>query len=210
MRIFEQYALLPKSFSAILTIIMIANLALFGLIFQPKQAEAIPVEVIADAVAIVQWVAQKIWDAAKFAYEKAVDAKDALYKYWDQFKSSHGTIAEITSSLFLVMIHQILGKITNDIVAWINGGGKGKIRILQDPGKFLRDAADEAGGGLMGAILNVDPKTLCDASFLKQRLALQFAGPYAVPTFDEKVACTFTGMADGLRKFKEDFRNGGW
>ncbi|MEK7493636.1 MAG: kelch repeat-containing protein, partial [Patescibacteria group bacterium] len=34
--------------------------------------------------------------------------------------------------------------------------------------------------------------------------------PYAVTTFDEKVACTFTGAAAGLQKFQEDFRNGGW
>src|SRR3989344_2013240 len=117
MRIFEQYALLPKSFSAILAIIMIANLALFGLIFQPKQAEAqLAVAVVADAVAIVQWAAKQVWDAAKFAYKKAVDARDTLYQTWVRLKSSQGTIAEITSTLYLVMMHLILATITNVIV----------------------------------------------------------------------------------------------
>src|SRR3989344_3775008 len=209
----------PKYISGLLAFVLIANIVLFAVLMTPKEAKAIAGvgDITFDPTLFGQAVKTTAIElkhtsllTMAAAEEKGYHVFDVKKSLWDEFKSSHGIIAEITSSLFLVMIHQILGKITNDIVAWINGGGKGKIRILQDPGKFLRDAADEAGGVLMGAILNVDPKTLCDASFLKQKLAIQFAGPYAVPTFDEKVACTFTGMADGLRKFKEDFRNGGW
>ena len=206
MLLFSPEYLLPKSLSIALIVVLLANLALFAAIFHIEQANA----QFTDVAAMAQRVAKFIWDAAKWVYEKAVDAKNAAYQYWVTFKSSHGIIAEIISSLLLVMMHQVLAKLTNDIVAWINGGGKGQIRVLQDPGKFLTDALDEAGGVLAGAILNVDPATLCDASYLKFKLKAAFTGPYAVPTFDEKVACTFTGAAEGLRKFQEDFTNGGW
>src|SRR3989344_2386217 len=209
----------PKYISGLLAFVLIANIVLFAVLMTPKEAKAIAGvgDITFDPTLFGQAVKTTAIElkhtsllTMAAAEEKGYHVFDVKKSLWDEFKSSHGIIAEITSTLFLVMMHLILAKITNDIVAWINGGGKGKIRVLQDSGKFLRDAADEAGGMLMGAILNVDPKTLCDASFLKQKLAIQFAGPYAVPTFDEKVACTFTGMADGLRKFKEDFRNGGW
>src|SRR3989338_9782588 len=146
--------------------------------------------------------------------DTALASQTTMQYLWEQIKSPWGLLREIAKALALVMVHQMLAKTTNDIVAWINGGGKGdfrkQVRVMQDYRKFLSDSVDEAGGVMMGAILGVDSKTLCDASFLKQKLAPAFLGPYAVPTFNEKVACTFTGMADGLRKFKEDFRNGGW
>ena len=206
MLLFSPEYLFPKSVSIALIVVLLANLTLFAAIFHIEQANA----QFTDVAAVAQRVAKFIWDAAKWVYEKAVDAKNAAYQYWVTFKSSHGIIAEIISSLLLVMMHQVLAKLTNDIVAWINGGGKGQIRVLQDPGEFLLSALDEAGGALAGAILNVDPATLCDASYLKFKLKAAFTGPYAVPTFDEKVACTFTGMGQGLQKFKEDFGNGGW
>ncbi|OGD32001.1 hypothetical protein A3C91_03740 [Candidatus Azambacteria bacterium RIFCSPHIGHO2_02_FULL_52_12] len=200
---------LPKPISGLLIAVMIANSVLFAMMFQPQPAQATGLPVV-DIASIAQSVAKFVWDAAKFVYEKAVDIKNAAFQYWEQFKSNHGVIAEIVSSLLLIAMHQALAKLTNDIVAWINGGGKGKIRVLQDPGKFLADAADEAGGILAGQILGVDPKSLCNADYLKYTLAAELTGPYSVPTFPEKVTCTFSGMADGLRKFQEDFRYGGW
>ena len=86
------------------------------------------------------------------ALEVADTQKNWLFQIWEQFKKNDGVVAELVSSLLLVMMHQVLAKITNDIVAWINGGGKGKIRVLQDPGKFLTDALDEAGGVQAGWI----------------------------------------------------------
>ncbi|MCR4322824.1 MAG: hypothetical protein NUV61_01925, partial [Candidatus Azambacteria bacterium] len=208
MFLFASESIIPKSISTALIVVLLANLVLFAALFQPQAAQA--QWVVTDPTQIVQNIAKYVWDAAKWVYEKAVDAQEAAYRIWDQFKSNNGVVAEIVSTLLLIMMHQVLAKITNDIVAWINGGGKGKIRVLQDPGKFLTDALDEAGGVLAGAILNVDPATLCDASYLKFKLKAAFTGPYAVPTFDEKVACTFTGAAQGLKNFQEDFTNGGW
>lgn len=205
---FPQNSLIPKSIATILAVVMIANMALFATLFQPTPAQA--QWIVTDPTQIAQNIVKYVWDAAKWVYEKALDAKDTLYKAWDQFKSEHGIIAEMISSLLLVMMHQVLAKLTNDIVAWINGGGKGKIRVLQDPGKFLTDALDEAGGVLAGAILNVDPNTLCNPDFLKFTISGALTGPYAQQRFDEKVSCTFTGMAEGLQKFKKDFTNGGW
>lgn len=208
--------LLPKSISATLVAVLILNSLFFALIFYPQKAEALPGDPGDIANAIFQPLKYSLetsgyaLEKSKYSLDLAYQAKETEKGLWERFKSNNGVIAEIVSSLLLVMMHQVLAKITNDIVAWINGGGKGKLRVLQDPGKFLTDALDEAGGVLAGAILNVDPNTLCDASYLKFKLRAAFTGPYAVPKFDEKVACTFTGAAAGLQKFQEDFTNGGW
>src|SRR3989344_6992 len=209
MSFFYSARIIPKSISVTLVVVLVANLFLFATLFQPQPAKATGLPVV-DIGAIGQSIAEFVWNAAKWVYEKAVQAQEAAWRIWDQFKSNHGIIAEIISTLFLVMMHQVLAKLTNDIVAWINGGGKGEIRVLPDPGDFLLQALDEAGGVLAGAILNVDPATLCDASYLKFKLKAAFTGPYAVPTFDEKVACTFTGAAEGLQGFQKNFTNGGW
>lgn len=205
--------IIPKSISATLVAVMVLNSLFFALIFYPQKAEAQftdPVNAVLQPIQINLDAQMYALQGLDVAGNKVSQAKTGLFEIWDQFKSNNGVVAELVSSLLLIMMHQVLAKMTNDIVAWINGGGKGKIRVLQDPGKFLADALDEAGGVLAGAILNVDPATLCDASYLKFKLKAAFTGPYAVPTFDEKVACTFTGAAAGLQKFQEDFRNGGW
>lgn len=204
--------LLPKSTAGFLAAILVANLFLFAGIMHPKPAEAVLGigDIVFSPVEFAQAIGKFIWEKAKWVYDKAKDLREEAYRLWRQFKSNNGVIAEIVSSLLLTTMHVALGRLTNDIVAWINGGGKGKIRVLQDPGKFLTDALDGAGGVLAGAILNVDPRTLCNADFLRLKLKIAFAGPYAVPTFDEKVACTFSGMADGLRRFQNDFEEGGW
>lgn len=215
--------LLSKSTSGLLIAVIVVNSVLFAAIVNPQPTHAVAGvgDITFDPTLNMTTLKQTMEDTSRFFKEEKYNLKTAVFEanqtqksYWDQFKSSHGVIAEIVASLFLVLMHQMLAKITNDIVAWINGGMKGKvrdkIRVLQDPGKFLADAADEAGGVLAGAILNVDSRSLCDASFLKGKLKIALTGPFAVPTFDEKVGCTFSGMADGLRKFKEDFTHGGW
>lgn len=202
----------PKSISTLLLAVLIANSVLFGLALQPKSAEAVlgVGDIVSDPALFFRSMADHIWEAAKYVYEKSVDIKNAAFQYWEKFQKSDGVIAGMIRSLLMITMHQVLAKITNDTVAWINGGGKGELRVLQDPGKFLRDAVDEAGGVLAGQILGVDPASLCNADFLKHTLKMQLTGPYAVPTFNEKVQCTFSGMATGLQKFRDDFSNGGW
>lgn len=209
---------LSKSVSGILVFVLLANIVLFGVLMAPKRAEAqtpvTDVAAMAQRTAAYQLSLHQYWTTVAAQARDNTMASQTTMKYiWDQIKSPWGLLSEIGKALFLVFVHQMLAKTTNDIIAYINGG-KGqfskKVRVMQDPGKFLRDSVDEAGGVLMGSILGVDSRTLCDASFLKLKLAPALLGPYAVPTFNEKVACTFSGMQEGLRKFKEDFRNGGW
>lgn len=209
MSFFASANILPKSISLALVVVLVANLFLVAALFHPQQAKATGLPVV-DIASLGQSIAEFAATAAQWVYNRAIDAKTLAYQVWDQFKSPDGIVAEMVAGLLTVMMHQILAKITNDIVAWINGGGKGKIRVLQDPGKFLTDALDEAAGVLAGAILNVDPNTLCEGNYFKFQLKAAFTGPYAQQKFDEKVACTFTGMAEGLEKFKKDFTKGGW
>lgn len=197
----------PKSISTLLIVILIANMALFAVIFHPKQAEA---AIFHDAIAVARDTIEFVWKVAKGAYERVATAASLNFDAYEKAYGNDGIIVQAVSLTLALALHQLLAKMTNDIIAWINGGYRGKPRIMQDFGKALEDSLDEAGGVVMGAITGLDPKTLCDASWLKLKLAPAFGGPFAVPTFEEKVACTFSGMAEGLRKFKEDFRNGGW
>ena len=162
MFISNQFNLLPKSISTLLILVFIANLALFAMIFHPKPVYA---TVPTSEIASVPSVMTLIWNVAKAVWEKDATVKDALYQLWDRFQSSHGVIAEALSITFTIAMHQLLAKMTNDIIAWINGGYRGKPRIMQDFGKELQDSLDEAGGVVMGAITGLDPKTLCDPSW---------------------------------------------
>jgi len=212
MEIFTGEKFLPKSICVLLASLMIANSVLFALLLAPQNAHAIfgAGDIVFDPALLARSIIDYIWQAAKWTVEKAGQLATTAYQTWEKFYSQNGEIATLLRGLFVTAVTMALNKLTNDIVAWINGGGKGKIAVLQNPEKFLANAANQAGGILAGEILGVDPRSLCDASFLQGKLKIAFTSPYAVPTFQDQVACTFTGFVDGLQKFQQDFRNGGW
>lgn len=209
----EKTNYISQFLSGFLLFVLIINSVLFAFLATPQKAHAqmdTQITLLTGAVVVPLLETQNALKVVQGSKDAAAQTKTALYEMWSQFQAPDGVIASMIKGLLLMTMHQMLAKITNDTVAWINGGGKGEIRILQNPEKFLSDALDEATGEFIGTLLGVDSRSLCNADYLKYTLRAELAGPFSVPTFNEKVQCTFSGMASGLQKFQEDFRNGGW
>src|SRR3989304_9093922 len=127
---FLNFLIIRKGICSLLVFVLIANLAFFAVLMAPHEANAqFVIEWPAGSILQLQNNVLKtqsnVLQAKIAALEVADTQKNWLFQIWEQFKKNDGVVAELVSSLLLVMMHQVLAKITNDIVAWINGGGKG-------------------------------------------------------------------------------------
>lgn len=97
-----------------------------------------------------------------------------------------------------VLKRKLLGMITDQIVNWIQGGGKPQ--FITDFSGFLKDAADQAAGTFIEAAI---PR-LCKPFQFNLRLAFT-----PIEKFN-RVTCTLTGVKENFSNFKEIFKNGDW
>ena len=95
---------------------------------------------------------------------------------------------------------QLLNMMVDQIVSWIQGGGKPK--FITDWNGFLTDAADQAGGQF---IQELGLGQLCSAFGPQLKAAF-----IPIPTFSDRSSCTFSQIGANLDAFLKDFRNGGW
>jgi len=95
---------------------------------------------------------------------------------------------------------KLLNMIVDQIVAYIQGGGKPKF-ITDWPG-FFRDAVDQAGGDF---IQRLGLGQLCSAFGLQLRAAF-----IPIPQFSQRSSCTLTQVGVNLDAFLKDFKSGGW
>jgi hypothetical protein len=93
----------------------------------------------------------------------------------------------------------LLNMLVNDIVKWIQGGGKP--RFVTDWQGFLKTAADKA----IGQVIEKYAKFLCKPFSLQLQIALA-----RVPTFDETAKCTLSDVIKNIENFYNDFASGGW
>jgi len=95
---------------------------------------------------------------------------------------------------------QLLNMMVDQIVSWIQGGGKPK--FITDWNGFLTDAADQAGGQF---IQELGLGQLCSAFGPQLKAAF-----IPIPTFSDRSSCTLSQVGANLDAFLKDFRNGGW
>ena len=95
---------------------------------------------------------------------------------------------------------QLLNMIVDQIVQWIQGGGKPKF-ITNWPA-FFQDAVDQAGG-----------------KFLQTAIGPQICSPFKpllraafipIATFTERTTCTLSQIGVNIDEFLKDFRKGNW
>src|SRR3989338_2667557 len=98
MLFFTRHTILPKSISTLLILVFIANLALFAVIFHPKQAEA---AIFHDAITFVWRVAKGVWDRVTTLAALDFDAYEQAY-------CSDGIIVQAVSITFALALHQLL------------------------------------------------------------------------------------------------------
>ena len=95
---------------------------------------------------------------------------------------------------------QLLNMIVDQIVQWIQGGGKPKF-ITDWPG-FFRDAVDQASGRF---IQKLGLGLFCSPFNLTLRAAF-----IPIPQFSDRSACTLSQIGVNIDNFLANFNNGGW
>ena len=183
-------------------IVLIANLVIGGILLPHKTAQAIPVtdikKIAQDAAKYVKEAAQWVWQKAQAAYHAAASWISAGVDLWDKQNS---IVKEILDIAWDRLRNMLLNMLVNDIVKWIQGGGKP--RFVTDWKGFLETAADKAAGNFISQ--NLGAGFLCGPFAVKLQIAL--AKP---PTFDESATCTLSDITNNIDDFFSDFSNGGW
>ncbi len=97
--------------------------------------------------------------------------------------------------------NELLGKLQNDILDWIERGGTGPV-IVNNWGEFLNTAADDALGGV---VQDLGGNFLCSPIKLQVQLTLQ-----RPQRFQRQVTCTLSGIVNNIQDFYGDFKKGDW
>lgn len=195
-----------------------AQIIIGGILLPVKQASAglcsgsVIIDPIADAatyaynafIAGVKWA----WDTAQAAFQKVVSGDmlkniklgniiDDAKKLYDKAEPYVKKAAGISWN---ILRKNTLNMLVNNIVQWIQGGGKPK--FVTDWNQFLRDTVNEAGGKFI--LSSPDLAFLCSSFGTELRIALG-----AVPPFKEQVTCTLDQVAANINDFYNDMRKGG-
>lgn len=99
-----------------------------------------------------------------------------------------------------VLKRKLLNMIVDQIVLWIQGGGKPK--FITDFPAFFRDAVDQAGGEFLETAIGPQ---ICSPFKPLLRAAL-----IPIPTFAARTSCTLSKIGANLDEFLKDFRKGNW
>ena len=105
----------------------------------------------------------------------------------------------VLQTLVDTFIDRLITVFQNQVVAWIQGGGKPK--FVTDWGGFLTDIADQATGE---TIRQIAPQ-LCRGFGPMVTFYFQ-----KVPPVNTRISCTLTQVAKNMEKFANNFANGGW
>jgi len=204
-----------RSISFFLAFVLIVNSFLFAVIYNAQPAQAIfgAGDVVFDPAAVAQSIKNFVVDKAKWVWEKAQAAATHAYETvstaFEAWKKSDSILAKVSYQLMYITVQIMLQRMTQNIVGWLDGGAKGSPKIFQDFGQDFENAADLAGGAVIGGLLGLNNGELCDPNFLKVRLVVGL-DELRAPTFQENFKCSFTGGLKNLKAFKDNFEDGGW
>lgn len=124
------------------------------------------------------------------------------------FQSILQTIRQIyewaQTFLLAALKKRILDMIVDQIIKWIQGGGKPK--FVTDPAGFFEDVGNAAINDVVRASRLA---FICEPFGAQLRLALGVGfSPFPVPTFSQEASCTLDRITGNIRNFYTDFRNG--
>ncbi len=175
---------MKKRFFKIVSIISLASILLMSFfpggnlkeVFETKKAEA------------VLGVGDTVFDIGNFA----INLESLLEYIVNTLKEV--AVAELKK--------QILDQLVNQVIQWIQGGGKPK--FVTDFDGFLKEAGNNAVGQFAE---NFGLEFLCSPFNLQLRFAL-----FPVARFggSGKYSCTLDTIVANIEDFKNDFREGGW
>lgn len=190
-----------KVLSVAILLALLVNLIVGGVLLPRKMAQAAFTDWIGGPSNIVNLILQGlkwVWQQASDAYAKAGIWVTAAIKWWEKADTWYSRALKYA---FTVLKKKLLNMLVDDIVKWIQGGGKPK--IVTDWKGFLGDAADKAGGQFVDKYL--------EYGFLCERFAPQLRFVLVTPpTFDTAVRCKLSDMGKNIGNFFNDFSQGGW
>lgn len=191
-----------KSLAGLMLFIITANFIIGGILLPIKTAQATyPTidmsKIVQDAGEYVKDAAKWVWTKAQAAYHAAGTWVSAGIDLWDK---QNKTVKAIEKFAWDRLRRRLLNMMVNDIIAWIQGGGKP--RFVSDWRNFGKTAADKAAGDL---IKEYGAGFLCSGFSLQLRIALS-----SPPKFDESATCTLSMAIDNVNNFMNDFSQGGW
>lgn len=192
-----------KKSVALFLIAVIISPATILVLFPLKtaQAQCGTVEIASKDVKTQTWI-QRAYYAVTKAYQSEGLIKAAITAgklVWD---TAVQQATHMASLFFNMLLHKLLARITNDLVNWIQNGGKPRF-LSEGIGKYLLDAADAAGVDFLDQYLGAG--WLCEPFDMNIKIAL-----LETKKFEEKSRCTFDDIGHNLRDFYEDFTKGGW
>ena len=184
-----------KSTALILTIcIIIVSVA--PCLLYPQQAKS---SQFTDWVHIAL---QVVIQAIRYVYQKAMEYYEKLQTAIAQWMQSKKIIEWAKGALLNILLHQILAKLTNDIVNWIQNGTEPRF-LTMGLGNWLSMAADNALGDFVNQYLGIG--WLCEPFDAEIKIAMQ-----KQTTFKEEAKCSISDMVNNIEDFYNDFSVGGW
>jgi hypothetical protein len=191
-----------KILSSLILGVMVFNLIIGGILLPYRAAKAITVAEVGAMLGL------KIQDVTfvqgvKFVWEKISQAMNYAKATVTAWATSWGVtdtmIKDALKFAWNRLRRMLLNMLVNDIVKWIQGGGKP--RFVTDWQGFLKKAADKA----VGQVIEKYAQFLCGPFSLQLQIALA-----RVPTFDETAKCTLSDVIKNIENFYNDFASGGW
>jgi len=187
------------SVALILTIIFSAS---GWVLFYPKPVQALGVpDIIGGPLAAVRLAWDKTAAARQMIIDKYNSAANWVSAKLQLSEQAKEMIAQAKKIAGQIIMHKILSMLTNQIITWIQGGGKPQ--FISDFGGFVSDAADQAGGIFVEQFLGAG--YLCEPFDIDIKIAL-----LDVQTFPMEAQCTLSDMGKNIENFYNDFSQGGW
>ena len=168
-----------QKFISVILIWLVIFLNCWGIFLRPKEANAF-------AVSVVNFIENQLHQFINFVIKNAMDWIRNAYNW-------------LKKAAIAAIKHHFIKMMTDQIVMWIQGGGKPK--FVTDPKGFLWDVVNVTVGT---EIWNSDLRWLCYPFHFKLRLVFpSFYQPYYA-------RCTLEDIIGNIQGFFNDFRNGSW
>ena len=137
-----------------------------------------------------------IWESVDTLFEDIASADIASILANDLWQTAQDLYEWALGVALNVLFNQILTELTNEIVAWIQGGEEPRF-LSMDLEDWLGDAANNAGGLFVDQFLGAG--WLCEPFDADIKIAL-----LDVPTFETEAECTLEDMGKNISNFYEN------
>lgn len=180
-----------------LTVIMILSLAT-----PTRSIYAVPESVIGGA-------AQAAIDAAISGASAvpAVPTTDTVQATKEVKLCMWGVCIPGLDKIAITMVKQVLERMVDSTVEWINNGFDGNPAYVTDPKQYFTDLADGVAGEFIGDVTSQGTPLDFLCSPFKAQIKLSLRTQY---TKSDQFQCTLTGIVGNIDSFYNDFSQGGW